>query len=74
VNREYCYNLLNSPLGGTQWSFKGIILRIISNTKKLLPYLEYGGVFEYIKGIRSRRRDKGIAESFAPLKPPEEEV
>jgi len=74
ANKEYCYNLVKSPIEGT-WSFYGLLLRILSNCRKLLPYLQYLKSFEYVKGYASMQRSKGTMDAGPkPPPPPSEDV
>ena len=73
INREYCYNLLNSPLEGTQWSFRGLIFRILSNSKMLLSFQESLKTFAFVKGVISTEKDKGTATGLPPPREPPSE-
>lgn len=71
LNKELCYCLINNQIAGT-FSFKGLIMRIISNCEKLLPFLESLELFEYIKGYLDTKRLEGMGKIFE-LKPPPKE-
>jgi hypothetical protein len=74
-NESYCYIILTSTLHETQWSFYGLILRVINNMKKILSYLTNIAELEKTKGKLAKYRIKGEAEAGTPtIQPPPKSI
>lgn len=63
-NAYFCYNILTQEFKGTEFSFHGLILRILSNCAKLSSYLENMVKGEIIKAQQSELRSRKMSETF----------
>ncbi|MGP3705224.1 MAG: hypothetical protein ACKD6O_08050 [Candidatus Bathyarchaeota archaeon] len=69
---DYCYQQLTSNIGTTGWSFTLLLLQIVSNSEKILSFLEtlISGSADIKKGELSGKvivgRTKALAPSFQP--------
>jgi len=60
IGREtYCYSLMVNVIEGTRWSFYGLMLQIISKSKKILGFFRTLASAEYEKGKIVYYRKKG---------------
>jgi hypothetical protein len=57
--QTFCYTLMLNVIEGTRWSFYGIILQIISKSKKIVSFFKSLAPAEYEKGRVPYLRKKG---------------
>ena len=57
--KTFCYSLMVNIIEGTRWSFYGLILQIISKSKKIISFFKSLAPAEYEKGKVPYLRKKG---------------
>jgi hypothetical protein len=64
ANDEYCYNLFKNKIDeSVSWSFCGLVLRILSNCRKIVSYLSNIKPLEREKGDIAEQRNVGVGAS-----------